>query len=185
MASSLPRHRRGPRGARLRAGQAACSPSAPGGPPTPEPGSGLRDQAYDIGGPLLRSDFRGARRGPHRVHSAWILPLKASSFWLKGLFSNEGSVSALEQTCYVGLEDSVSSWSSHRGSAETNLPASTRTQVPSLALLSELRIQHCRELWCRSQMRLGSRVAVAVVLLAAVAPIPPQPGNLHVPPVRP
>ena len=32
----------------------------------------------------------------------------------------------------------------------------------SLALLSGLRIWRCRELWCRSQMWLGSGVAVAV-----------------------
>ena len=31
-----------------------------------------------------------------------------------------------------------------------------------LALLSRLRIQHCRELWCRLQMWLRSRIAVAV-----------------------
>ena len=35
--------------------------------------------------------------------------------------------------------------------------------VPSLALLSGLRIRHCRELWCRLQTQLGSRIAVAVV----------------------
>ena len=34
--------------------------------------------------------------------------------------------------------------------------------VQSLPLLSGLRIQCCRELWCMSQTRLGSRVAVAV-----------------------
>ena len=38
----------------------------------------------------------------------------------------------------------------------------TRLQVPSLALLNGLRIRHCLELWCRSQTRLGSCVAVAV-----------------------
>jgi len=32
----------------------------------------------------------------------------------------------------------------------------------SLASLSGLRIWHCRELWCGSQTRLGSRVAVAL-----------------------
>ena len=37
-----------------------------------------------------------------------------------------------------------------------------RSQVRSLALLSRLRIQHCRELWCRSQMQLGCSIAVAV-----------------------
>ena len=36
-------------------------------------------------------------------------------------------------------------------------------QVWSLALLSGLRIQRYRELWCRLQTRLGSHVAVAVV----------------------
>ena len=37
-----------------------------------------------------------------------------------------------------------------------------RLQVRSLASLSGLRIQHCRELWCWSQMQLGSGVAEAV-----------------------
>ena len=40
-----------------------------------------------------------------------------------------------------------------------------RMQVRSLALLSELRIQHCCELWRRSQTRLGSSIAVAVTLV--------------------
>ena len=38
-----------------------------------------------------------------------------------------------------------------------------RFQVRSLASISGLRIQCCRELWCRSQTWLGSDVAVAVV----------------------
>ena len=33
---------------------------------------------------------------------------------------------------------------------------SMRTWIQSLASLSGLRFQHCRELWCRSQMQLGS-----------------------------
>ena len=33
-----------------------------------------------------------------------------------------------------------------------------------LASLSGLRIRHCHELWCRSQMWLGSHVAVAVAV---------------------
>ena len=41
--------------------------------------------------------------------------------------------------------------------------ASMTMQVGSLALLSGLRIQCCRELWCRLKMRLGSGVAVALV----------------------
>ena len=37
-----------------------------------------------------------------------------------------------------------------------------RVWVRSLASLSGLRIRHCLELWCRSQTRLGSGIAVAV-----------------------
>ena len=37
-----------------------------------------------------------------------------------------------------------------------------KMQVQSLDSLSGLRIWYCRELWCKQQMRLGSRVAVAV-----------------------
>ena len=37
-----------------------------------------------------------------------------------------------------------------------------KLQVQSLALLSGSRIWCCHELWCRLQMRLGSRIAVAV-----------------------
>ena len=40
--------------------------------------------------------------------------------------------------------------------------ASMKMQVWSLALLRRLRIQHCHELWCRSQTRLRSGIAVAV-----------------------
>ena len=38
-----------------------------------------------------------------------------------------------------------------------------RLPARSLAFLSGLRIWHNRELWCRSQMQLGSCIAVAVV----------------------
>ena len=41
--------------------------------------------------------------------------------------------------------------------------ASMKMQVQFLASLSGLRIQHCQKLWCRSQMRLRSGIAVAVV----------------------
>ena len=37
-----------------------------------------------------------------------------------------------------------------------------RLRVRSLPLLSGLRLRRCRELWCRLQTRLGSRVAVAL-----------------------
>ena len=43
-----------------------------------------------------------------------------------------------------------------------NLTSIHEDAVPSLALLSGLRIRHCRELWYRLQTWLGSWVAVAV-----------------------
>ena len=46
-----------------------------------------------------------------------------------------------------------------------------RMQVRFLASLSGSGIQHCCELWCKSEILLGSHVAVAVDRLAAVAPI--------------
>ena len=38
-----------------------------------------------------------------------------------------------------------------------------RLRVRSLASFSGSRIQHCHELWCRLQTRLGSHAAVALV----------------------
>ena len=51
---------------------------------------------------------------------------------------------------------------------------SVRMQVRFLALLSGLCISCGRELWYRSQILLGSGIAVAVARLAAVAPFSPQ-----------
>ena len=48
------------------------------------------------------------------------------------------------------------------GAEETNPTTIHEDAVPSLALLSGLRIRRCHQLWYRSQMRLRSCVAVAV-----------------------
>ena len=53
--------------------------------------------------------------------------------------------------------------SSHCGAGQQIRLLSMRMQVRSLASLSELRIWHCCEQWCRSQTWLGSLIAVAVV----------------------
>ena len=42
------------------------------------------------------------------------------------------------------------------------VPVVAEMQVQSLASLSGLRIQHCHNLWCRSEVQLGSAVAVSV-----------------------
>ena len=58
--------------------------------------------------------------------------------------------------------------------------ASMRTQVRSLASLNGLRIQRCQGLWCRSQTRLGSGIAVAVA--APIRPLdwePPYTMSVH------
>ena len=49
-----------------------------------------------------------------------------------------------------------------RGGLRTRLGA-TRLRVPSLASLRGLRIRRAPELWCRSQTRLGSCVAMALI----------------------
>ena len=57
-----------------------------------------------------------------------------------------------------------------------------RLWVLSLALLSGLRIWHCRELWCRLQTRLGSCIAVAVAVAGGYSSDwTPGLGNLHMP----
>ena len=53
--------------------------------------------------------------------------------------------------------------SSCRGAEEAKLTGNHGWGFDSLVSLSGLRIQRCRELWCRSQTRLGPGVAVAVV----------------------
>ena len=48
-------------------------------------------------------------------------------------------------------------------------------QVRSLALLIELRILRCCELWCRSQTWLRSRVAVALAWAGSCRPLAWEP----------
>ena len=49
----------------------------------------------------------------------------------------------------------------------TNLTISMRILVWSLTLLSGLRIQHCHELWCRSQTQIRSDIAMAVAVASS------------------
>ena len=53
-----------------------------------------------------------------------------------------------------------------------------RLRVQSLALLSGLRIRCCYELWCRSQMRLGSYVAVCSCGVALIGPLAWEPSYM-------
>ena len=55
--------------------------------------------------------------------------------------------------------------SSCSGASEMNPTRNSfpRLRVQSLASINGLRMRHCRELWCRSQTRLRSRVAVGLV----------------------
>ena len=50
----------------------------------------------------------------------------------------------------------------YHGSAEMNLTSIHEDEGSSLASFSGLRIWHCHELWCRSQMLLRSGIAMAV-----------------------
>ena len=53
----------------------------------------------------------------------------------------------------------------------------TKMQVPFLASLSRLRIQHCRELWCRLQTRLGFCVAAVDVASSCSFDLTPSLGT--------
>ena len=55
---------------------------------------------------------------------------------------------------------------------------SVRMWVQALASLSRLSIWHYHKLWCRSQMRIGSSGAMAVVWASASAPIQPLASEL-------
>ena len=96
------------------------------------------------------------------VHSiqAWIKEtLIKPTFWgLPGLqrWTNSIITNGISTICWIG--------SSHCGAMETNLTHKHEVAVRYLALLSGLRNQHCHELGCRSQMRLGSCIAVGVAL---------------------
>ena len=57
----------------------------------------------------------------------------------------------------------VTLWSFCRGSAEMNPTSIHEDGVRCLTWLSGLRVRSCHELWCKSQTRLGSGFAVAMV----------------------
>ena len=56
---------------------------------------------------------------------------------------------------------------SHRGSIKTNLTSIHEDEGSTLASFSGLRIWHCWELWCRSQTRLKSGVALVVAQVSS------------------
>ena len=66
--------------------------------------------------------------------------------------------------CYdlIFVENKQTNRRSHHGSAETNLISIHRDAGSISGSLSGLRIWCCCDLWCRSQMRLRSGIAVAV-----------------------
>ena len=71
--------------------------------------------------------------------------------------------------------------SSSCGAAETNLTSNHEVADSIPEFTQRVKIWHCRELWCRSQMRLGCGVFLWLWCRpAATAPIQPWPGNLHI-----
>ena len=117
----------------------------------------------------------------------WVKNLTAvaqviAGVWVRSLAWGSGFKDPVWHSCYVGLYcslDSIPGLGTHfyaMGEAKKFLKigvpivaqrkqtrlGTMRLWVSSLASLSGLRIQHCCELWCRSQMWLGSDVAVVV-----------------------
>ena len=56
-----------------------------------------------------------------------------------------------------------------------------RTWVRPLASFSGLRIRSCHKLWCRSQVQLGSCIAVSVAKAGSCSSDSPLPGNFQMP----
>ena len=88
----------------------------------------------------------------------WARPgIKAASSWVPNPLSHSRN----SPLCDFNL---LNHRSSRHGSVVNIRLGTMRFRVRSLASLSGLRIQCCYELRCRSQMPLGSHVAVAVAL---------------------
>ena len=79
--------------------------------------------------------------------------------------SNQVSMTSLRKTSFHSFTKNHLLRSSHRGAEETNL---TRNHE---VVGSWLTNQRCHELWCRWQMWLRSRVAMAMVQADSMAPI--------------
>ena len=75
--------------------------------------------------------------------------------------------------------------SSRCGTVETKLTRKHEVAGSIPGLAQGLRIWCCHEQWCRSQMWLGSNVAVAVAQASSCSWFHPWPGNLHMPWVWP
>ena len=83
--------------------------------------------------------------------------------WASGdLLYRTGDSTQYSVIIYVGKESGREAFLSWLSGLRPKI-VSVKMQMRSLALLSGLRIQHCHKLWYRSQIRLGTRDAVAVV----------------------
>ena len=110
------------------------------------------------GGPRGATRWRSSTTREAPGHSSWCASYTSSKFLLSIFYIKKEKIGVpgVAQWKWIWL-------------------ASIRTQVWSWALLSELRIWHCREPWCMLQMWLRSGVAVAGGYssdgLAATAPM--------------
>ena len=126
--------------------------------------------------PCIRRPCQHSRGSDYTGLCSWaILEFCCHSFYEKTIYRFHENVFLFFWNLlayYIKLVDSpqndflttvrLNSWSSCCDSVVTNL-LSMRMWVRSLVSLSGLRIQHRCELWCRWQMWLRSRVAMAVV----------------------
>ena len=88
----------------------------------------------------------------------------------------------LVRMAIIKKSTSIKYWrSSHCDSVEMKLTSTRKDPWP----LTELRIWHLHELWCRSQSQVGSHVAVSVLQAGSCSSDLTPAGNFHMPQVQP
>ena len=119
---------------------------------------------------LAETNLSGIHEDTHSIPSLaqWVhyhvghrhsLDLASLWLWCRPAATAQIGSLAWELPYATGAALKKKSWSSCCGAVEMN---PTRNHEVA-GLMTGLRTQHCHELWCRSQTRLGPCVAVAVV----------------------
>ena len=104
-----------------------------------------------------------------KIRRSWICCKKAGRGWVVVVASLTKSSTNSPKSWTVAFTMKFKEFPMWLSGLQTQL-LSMRMQIRFLALLSGLRIRNCRELWCRSQPRLRSWVAMTVASSSNLTP---------------